>query len=346
MQHSRSQIIFDGAVAGVIGAIVVAIWIFLFDLARGHPLQTPLLVARELFAGGSAASTHAEALLLLAYTVLHFAVFVAIGVIGALLLEAAEQEPPFIYSLLIFTTAFEVFFIAVALFLGPDVSAEMRWWAIVVGNLLATAAMAAYFFARHPALAHNLLGPDWMTTVREGAIAGLIGAVVVAVWFLGYDLAAGRIFHIPTILGAMVFRGAAQAVDTPVSYSLVLGYSVLHFTAFVAFGVVIALLLAAAELEPMLLLGVFLLFAVFEVFFVGFVTVMNLSVLNELGWWQIIAGNILALLAMSAYFLRGHRGLGHRPVVRWAALERERVSGLSTREGNEPHTSGQNRQAV
>jgi hypothetical protein len=343
MQHSRSQIILDGALAGVIGAIVVAIWIFIFDLARGHPLQTPLLLARDLLALGSAGSHDAAALLLLAYTVLHFAAFIAIGIIGALLLEAAEGEPPFIYSVLIFTAAFEVFFIAVALFLGPDVSAELRWWAIVVGNLLATAAMAAFFFSRHQALAHNLLGPDWMTEVREGAIAGVIGAFVVAVWFFGYDLAAGRMFHIPTMLGAMVFRGAAQAVDTPVTYSLVLGYSVLHFTAFVAFGVVIALLLAASELEPFLLLGVFLLFAVFEVFFVGFVTVMNLSVLDELGWWQIVAGNILALLAMSAYFLRGHRGLGHRLVDRWTALERERSSGLSMRTPTEPHSAGRNR---
>ncbi len=108
----------------------------------------------------------------------------------------------------------------------------------------------------------------------------------------------------------------------------------------------IALLLAASELEPLLLLGVFLLFAVFEVFFVGFVTVMNLSVLDELGWWQIIAGNILALLAMSAYFLRGHRGLGHRMVVRWTALERERASGLSMRTHTEPHSASQNRQAL
>jgi hypothetical protein len=343
MRQSRSQIILDGAVAGAVGAIVVAIWIFIFDLARGHPLQTPLLLARELFAGASAGAPHGMALLLTAYTLLHIGAFIAIGIVGALLLEAAEREPPFIYSVLIFTAAFEVFFIAVALFLGPEVSAELRWWAIVVGNLLATVAMAAYFFSRHPALAHNLLGPDWMATAREGAIAGVIGAGVVAAWFLGYDLAAGRVLHIPTVLGAMVFRGAARAVDTPASYSLVLGYSVLHFTVFVAFGVVVALLLAASELEPFLLLGVFLLFAVFEVFFVGFATVMNLSVLDELGWWQIIAGNILALLAMSAYFLRGHRGLGHRLVARWTALEHERARGHSIRGSNEPHTAGQNR---
>ncbi len=72
MQRSRSQIIFDGAVAGVTGAIVVAIWIFIFDLARGDPHQTPLLLARELFAVGSSGSPYAAALLL-AYTMLHFA---------------------------------------------------------------------------------------------------------------------------------------------------------------------------------------------------------------------------------------------------------------------------------
>ena len=37
--------------------------------------------------------------------------------------------------------------------------------------------------------------------VREGIIAGLIGAVVVAVWFLIYDAARGRPFRTPRCSG-------------------------------------------------------------------------------------------------------------------------------------------------
>ena len=49
------------------------------------------------------------------------------------------------------------------------------------------------------------------SVLREGIVAGLIGAAVVAVWFFVYDLARGRPFHTPSLLGAFVFYGA----DTP-----------------------------------------------------------------------------------------------------------------------------------
>jgi len=68
-------------------------------------------------------------------------------------------------------------------------------------------------------------------------------------------------------------------------------------------------------------LAVMLLLAVFEVFFVGFVSLIDQQALEALGWWKIIAGNILALIAMTTYFIRGHRGLHIKLVERWATLD-------------------------
>ncbi|MGC1678229.1 MAG: hypothetical protein WA740_11935 [Candidatus Binataceae bacterium] len=323
MQHSRTKIIIDGATAGIIGGLVVALWFLLFDLSRGHGFETPALLAATLLHGlrGPSLLHHSMIRLVAEYSLLHFAAFIIVGVVAALLLEAAENEPPFLISVLIFFGAFEVFFIAVVLFLGPQVMASLTWWGIIVGNLLATGAMLAYFFWRHPRLAKNLFGSGWLRVAREGVMAGIVGGVVVAIWFLGYDLAGGDLFRTPTILGAMIFRGSEGAAAAHTTVALVLGYTVLHFFAFVAFGLGIAILLAASEWEPFLALGVFLLFAVFEVFFVGFVTVLDSSVVSQLGWWKIVAGNILALLAMAAYFMQGHRGLRLKLVERWATLD-------------------------
>jgi len=215
-----------------------------------------------------------------------------------------------------------VFFIAVVLFLGPNVMAELTWWGIIVGNLLATTAMLSYFFWRHPALAWNLLGA-WIGVAREGVTAGLVGAIVVALWFMGYDLASGNSFHTPAILGAMVFQNANVTDGIKATVPLVLGYTILHFFAFVTFGVALAILLAASEWEPFMALGAMLLLAVFEVFFVGFVSLVDQSALEVLGWWKIVAGNILALIAMTTYFIRSHRGLGVKLVERWAMLDSE-----------------------
>ena len=323
MEHSRARIVIDGAVAGIIGAVVVALWFLIFDTIRGHPLETPALLAATILHGTHTAQVHhAIGLLTLEYSLIHFAAFIAFGIAGGLLLETCETESSLLFSLAIFFAAFEVFFIAVVLFLGPNVMAELTWWGIIVGNLLATAAMLSYFFWRHPALAWNLLGA-WIGVAREGVTAGLVGAIVVALWFMGYDLASGNSFHTPAILGAMVFQNANVTDGIKATLPLVLGYTILHFFAFVTFGVALAILLAASEWEPFMALGAMLLLAVFEVFFVGFVSLVDQSALEVLGWWKIVAGNILALIAMTTYFIRSHRGLGVKLVERWAMLDNE-----------------------
>src|SRR5262245_64037469 len=46
--------------------------------------------------------------------------------------------------------------------------------------------------------------------LREGIIAGLIGAALVAVWFLIYDAARGRAVRTPAVLGAATFQGVSE----------------------------------------------------------------------------------------------------------------------------------------
>jgi hypothetical protein len=320
MEHSRSRIMIDGAIAGLLGAGVVALWFLIFDAARGHIFETPVLLAAVLLHG-----SHPDGIgairLMLEYSVLHFSAFIITGIIGANLLEAAENEPTLLVSLLVFLGAFDVFFIGVAMFLGPAVMHEVTWWGIVVANLSASAVMLYYFLSRHPALARNLLGP-WIPILQEGVTAGLIGAVTVAAWFLAYDLALGEAFKTPLLLGEAIFNNAAAAAPQTMG-PLIVAYSVIHFLGFMAFGVALAILMAATDREPLVALGVLVVFAIFEVFFFGWVTLVDASLLEQLGWWKIIAANALALIGMMAYELRAHRGLWVRLQERWALLEHE-----------------------
>ena len=68
----------------------------------------------------------------------------------------AERQPLFVFALVIFFTAFEVFFIGGVLIAATWILDELAGWTILVGNLLATVAMLAYFFASHRALARRL----------------------------------------------------------------------------------------------------------------------------------------------------------------------------------------------
>src|SRR5262245_34148379 len=145
-----------------------------------------------------------------------------------------------------------------------------------------------------------------ISVLREGVVAGLIGATVVAGWFLVFDLARGMPLITPTLLGDAVFYGVKSPVGITPAAGPILGYTVLHGLAFIAFGVVAASLIAASEREPTLVIAVVILFACFETFFLGVVGALGHSVLGTLVWWSILVGNFLAAVAMLSYFLLGH----------------------------------------
>ena len=76
--------------------------------------------------------------------------------IGSVLIAGAEQQPLFVFALVIFFTAFEVLFFGAVVILAKWVLDELAGWTIFVGNLLAAAAMLGYFFTGHRTLARRL----------------------------------------------------------------------------------------------------------------------------------------------------------------------------------------------
>ncbi len=68
-------------------------------------------------------------------------------------------------------------------------------------------------------------------TLREGVIAGVLGATSVALWFLLVDAAAGRAFHTPAVLGTALLGvlGPAGAEGT---ITRVIVYTIFHYAVF------------------------------------------------------------------------------------------------------------------
>jgi hypothetical protein len=311
------RVVREGLVAGLIGAAVVAVWFLLFDAIQGQPLRTPAVLWAALFQGIRTPSAISPAFgPVLLYTVVHVLSFAAFGLVAAFLVAGAEREPAMLLALLIFFAAFEVFFLALVVFLAQPVLGVLSWWAILIGNFLAAVSMLAFFFVRHRALAGTLLGA-WGRVVREGILAGLLGAAVVAVWFLVYDTLKFHPLRTPALLGAAVFEGLRDPRFLQIRLDLVLGYTVLHVVAFALFGILAALLLVAAEREPRILLGLFILFWCFELFFLGFVSALDEALVGALLWWNIAVANLLAAVSMLTYFFLGHRSLGARFIERW-----------------------------
>src|SRR5262245_18719226 len=127
--------------------------------------------------------------------------------------------------------------------------------------------------------------------VREGVIAGLIGAVVVAVWFLIYDAARRRPLRTPSLLGAAALQGVSDPSAVAVSPGLVAHYTVLHGVVFALVGILIAFLIVSAQREPGRLLTLVIVLLSFVVFYLAVVVGLAHPVLSELAWWTILVGN-------------------------------------------------------
>ena len=142
--------------------------------------------------------------------------------------------------------------------------------------------------------------------VREGIAVGLAGASVVAIWFLVYDLGAGAPFRTPALLGAALFHGLKDPAALVISTPFVLEYTAVHGAAFIAFGLAAAGLFALVDRDRRVLFAVFMLFCCLQVAFLLMVMVLSERLLEDLAPWSILAGNLLAAVAMLTLLFRRH----------------------------------------
>ncbi len=296
-----------GLVAGIVGATVMALWFLVIDASLGAPFRTPSLLAHSLF-GVEHLEGRPGAIAL--YTLIHYAAFVVVGVVAAWTLKRMDAAPSFLLGLLVGFILFDLVFFASVAVTGIDVVAELGWVEVLAGNLMAGAAIMGYLH-----FTGAVRAVTWWEAladhriVREGLVSGLVGAGIVALWFLAVDSAQGRPLFTPAALGSAIFLGAGDLAAVEVNVWTVLGYTVLHVTAFAVVGLVAAAIATEAERTPALILGAVLLFVAFEAFFLGLLAVVAEFLLGPLAWWTIAVGNLLAVVAIGYYLWRQHPAL-------------------------------------
>jgi putative oxidoreductase len=145
----------------------------------------------------------------------------------------------------------------------------------------------------------------------EGILAGVIGASTIAVWFLIIDTIAGRPLFTPATLGRGLLTALAfepQSAFGPAMHVMV--YTAFHFAAFMLVGLTAALVVHLARSQPPILFAFILLFVVTEVGIYALVGILHVaSPLGRSAWLQIMAGNVLAAVAMGGFFWRRHHEL-------------------------------------
>ena len=141
----------------------------------------------------------------------------------------------------------------------------------------------------------------------EGAVAGIIGAAMVAVWFLAYDLMRDRPLWTPSLLGAALFDGWSQVAPVEPSAGLVAKYTIVHGVAFIVFGCALPGLFAIADRDFRFLFAIFMLLCCFQVAFVALLAVLAQWLLDPVPWWTIVIGNLFATIGMLGVLLPRHR---------------------------------------
>ncbi|MGE0352956.1 MAG: hypothetical protein AB7I33_17440 [Gemmatimonadales bacterium] len=148
--------------------------------------------------------------------------------------------------------------------------------------------------------------------ISEGSTAGVIGAVVVAGWFLLLDVVDHQPFFTPSVLGQVILFGRENPQLTPVPEAIAL-YSFVHFAAFIGLGILVTQLVHLAIRQPVFRFLLLILFVVFEVFFYGFTYIVFTGTRGVFPWWSMLAANTLAAAAMGVYLWRRHPALGDNP---------------------------------
>jgi hypothetical protein len=143
-------------VAGILGAVTVALWFLLLDVVSGRPLWTPSLLGSALFQRGasldSLATQPVSLEMVLMFTWVHGLAFAALGGVAARLLGHVERHPSAGFGVLLFFVIFQFVFTAAASVFAAPVLRVLSPWTVLVANLLAAAAMAAYLRRQHPGL--------------------------------------------------------------------------------------------------------------------------------------------------------------------------------------------------
>ncbi len=148
------------------------------------------------------------------------------------------------------------------------------------------------------------------SSIREGIIAGVLGATTIAVWFLIVDVIAGHALYTPDLLG----RGLISILGKPPAMpdtmaTHVFGYTLFHYASFVLVGVVVAWIVHQSARTPAVLAGLLLMFVTFELGAYGLTGLLTESEFGGMAWYQIFIANLLATAIMGWYMWVRHPDL-------------------------------------
>jgi hypothetical protein len=143
--------------------------------------------------------------------------------------------------------------------------------------------------------------------VENGVLAGMLGATVVAVWFLLLDvITRGQPLYTPSLLGSIAFGGMDVHEVSGLNGGAIFAYTGLHGVLFLLAGGLLAWMFTQFERNPQVGLVLLLMFITFEAIVWGVGVSIIPALAGVVGAWAILVANIASAVAMFAFLLRRH----------------------------------------
>lgn len=146
-----------------------------------------------------------------------------------------------------------------------------------------------------------------LRVAENGVLAGMLGAAVVAIWFLLLDVVLrGTPFFTPSLLGTILFAGRDAAAVHEVSGAAIFAYTGLHGILFLVAGTALAWMFHELESNPQVGIILLLLFVTFEAIVWGVGVSIIPALAGVVGAWAILVANLASAVAMFSFLLRRH----------------------------------------
>lgn len=309
MNRSTRDALAQGAVGGLLAALLVAGWFFGLDLAEGRAFRTPAELA-SVYLGGEPAAVGPG--LVLGYTALHLTVFAVLGAGTAWILELLEFRPNLLLGLAFGLGVLTGLYYVGLLVTGVDAYSVVPAGHVVAANLAGGVLLMEYL--RRARVGEPFLGLARIRAhpfLARAVSTGLVGAAAVALWFFLLDLVARQPFFTPAALGSALFLDADPG-SMRIGFGVVALYTTVHLLAFLAAGAAFTWAAEQIERRPALWLILILAFIVLEAVFVPVAGLAGGWLMGTLTWWAVGVGNLLAVAVMGWWTWRSRPELRRR----------------------------------
>jgi peptidoglycan/LPS O-acetylase OafA/YrhL len=149
-----------------------------------------------------------------------------------------------------------------------------------------------------------------------------VGGSVLGLFFLLVDSMGGRPFFTPSVLASVLFLGVPATSVVEVRLDMVAYFTAIHFAAFGALGMGLAVMVYEVELHSrrpgQVMAGLFL---VLEGGFLAAANLLMPGVIDVIGFGRVVVGNLLTALAMALFMLRSHRPDAWRKLLRGRPID-------------------------